>query len=133
MPASRRWGRAGRWACCLSSRRRAALIVTEQPGEPSRNYIAAVTSSRRRMEELGSHLGLVQRCAHDTAAVAAALRELLAAGSELIMISGTTVPKDRADTVPAAIVAAGGEIVHFGMPVEPGNMLLLARIGAKCR
>jgi molybdenum cofactor cytidylyltransferase len=46
------------------------------------------------------------------------------------MISGTTVPKDRADTVPAAIVAAGGEIVHFGMPVEPGNMLLLARIGA---
>jgi molybdenum cofactor cytidylyltransferase len=45
------------------------------------------------------------------------------------MISGTTVPKDRADTVPAAIVAAGGEIVHFGMPVEPGNMLLLARLG----
>lgn len=108
---------------------RAALIVTEQPGEPPRNYVAAVTSSRRRMEELGSHLGLVQRCAHDTAAVAAALHELLAAGSRLIMISGTTVPKDRADTVPAAIVAAGGEIVHFGMPVEPGNMLLLARIG----
>lgn len=109
--------------------RRAALIVTEQPGEPLRNHVAAVTSSRRRMEELGSHLGLVQRRVHDTAAVAAALRELLAAGSELIMISGTTVPKDRADTVPAAIVAAGGEIIHFGMPVEPGNMLLLARIG----
>jgi molybdenum cofactor cytidylyltransferase len=109
---------------------RAALVVTEQPGEPSRNYIAAVTSSRRRMEELGSHLGLVQRCAHDAPAVAAALREALAAGCSLIMISGTTVPKDRADTVPAAIVAAGGEIVHFGMPVEPGNMLLLARIGA---
>jgi molybdenum cofactor cytidylyltransferase len=109
--------------------RRAALIVTEQAGEPSRNYVAAVTSSRRRMEELGSHLGLVQRCAHDTAAVAAALQELLAAGSSLIMISGTSVPKDRADTVPAAIVAAGGEIVHFGMPVEPGNMLLLARLG----
>jgi molybdenum cofactor cytidylyltransferase len=47
---------------------RAALVVTEQPGEPSRNYIAAVTSSRRRMEELGSHLGLVQRCAHDAPA-----------------------------------------------------------------
>ncbi len=109
--------------------RRAALIVTEQAGEPPRNYVAAVTSSRRRIEELGSHLGLVQRCAHDTVAVAAALRELLAAGSSLIMISGTSVPKDRADTVPAAIVAAGGEIVHFGMPVEPGNMLLLARIG----
>lgn len=108
---------------------RAALIVTEQPGEPSRNYVAAVNGSRRRMEELGSHLGLVQRCPHRAAAVTAALQEALAAGCTLILIAGSTVPKDRADTVPAGIVAAGGEIVHFGMPVEPGNMLLLARLG----
>jgi molybdenum cofactor cytidylyltransferase len=109
--------------------RRAALIVTEQPGEPARNFAAAVTSSRRRLEDLGSHLGLVQRCPHRSAAVTAALLEAQAAGCSLIMISGSTVPKDRADTVPAAIVAAGGEIIHFGMPVEPGNMLLLAHLG----
>lgn len=109
--------------------RRAALIVTEQPGEPARNYAAAVTSSRRRLDDLGSHLGLVQRCAHRSEAVTTALREARAAGCSLMLISGSTVPKDRADTVPAAIVAAGGEIIHFGMPVEPGNMLLLARIG----
>ncbi|MCX7150319.1 MAG: molybdopterin-binding/glycosyltransferase family 2 protein [Rhodocyclales bacterium] len=109
--------------------RRAALIVTGQPGEPARNFASAVTSSRRRLEELGSHLGLVQRCPHRSTAVTAALLEAQAAGCSLIMISGSTVPKDRADTVPAAIVAAGGEIIHFGMPVEPGNMLLLARLG----
>ena len=109
---------------------RAALIVTEQPGDPQRNYVAAVNSSRRRMADLGSHLGLVQRCAHRTESVTATLREALAAGCSLILIAGATVPKDRADTVPAGIVAAGGEILHFGMPVEPGNMLLLARIGA---
>jgi molybdenum cofactor cytidylyltransferase len=108
---------------------RAALIVTEQPDEPARNYATAVTSSRRRLEDLGSHLGLVQRCAHRSADVTAALNEARAAGCDLILIAGSTVPKDRADTVPAAIVAAGGEIVHFGMPVEPGNMLLLARLG----
>jgi molybdenum cofactor cytidylyltransferase len=109
--------------------RRAALIVTGLPGEPARNYAAAVTSSRRRLDELGSHLGLVQRCAHRSAAVTAALLEARAAGCDLLLIAGSTVPKDRADTVPAAIVAAGGEIDHFGMPVEPGNMLLLARLG----
>jgi len=109
--------------------KRAALIVTEQPGDPHKNYVTAVTSSRRRIEELGSHLGLVQRCAHRREDVAGALRESLAAGCDLLMISGATVPKDRADTIPSAIVAAGGEILHFGMPVEPGNMLLLARIG----
>jgi molybdenum cofactor cytidylyltransferase len=109
--------------------KRAALVVTEQPGDPEKNYATAVTSSRRRIEDLGSHLGLVQRCRHQRAAVAAALHETLAAGCDLIMISGATVPKDRGDTIPSAIAAAGGEIIHFGMPVEPGNMLLLARIG----
>ncbi|MBI3096085.1 MAG: NTP transferase domain-containing protein [Rhodocyclales bacterium] len=109
---------------------RAGLIVTEQPGDPAKNYATAVTSSRRRIEDLGSHLGLVQRCAHRREAVALALREALAAGCDLLMIAGATVPKDRADTIPSAIVAAGGEILHFGMPVEPGNMLLLARFGA---
>ncbi|MBK9020874.1 MAG: NTP transferase domain-containing protein [Sulfuritalea sp.] len=71
----------------------------------------------------------MQRCAHRRDAVALALRESLAAGCDLLMIAGATVPGDRADTIPSAIVAADGEIVHFGMPVEPGNMLLLARIG----
>lgn len=108
---------------------RAALIVTGRPGDPAKNHAGAVTSSRRRIEDLGSHLGLVQRCAHRTDAVAQALREALAAGCTLLLISGATVPKDRADAISAAIVAAGGEILHFGMPVEPGNMLLLARIG----
>lgn len=109
--------------------KRAALLVSEQPGDPAKNYALAVTSSRRRIEDLGSHLGLVQRCAHRREDVALALREMLAAGCDLVMIAGATVPKDRADTIPSAIVAAGGEIIHFGMPVEPGNMLLLARIG----
>lgn len=109
--------------------KRAGLIVTEQPGDPAKHYATAVTSSRRRIEDLGSHLGLVQRCAHRRDAVALALREALAAGCDLLMIAGASVPKDRADTIPSAIVAAGGEILHFGMPVEPGNMLLLARIG----
>lgn len=108
---------------------RVGLIVTEQPGDPQGNYANAVNSSRRRIEDLGGHLGLVQRCKHRTEAVTAALREALAAGCSPILLAGATVPKDRADTVPAGIVAAGGAILHFGMPVEPGNMLLLARIG----
>ena len=110
--------------------RRVALMVSEQAGDPEKNYATAVNSSRRRVEELGSHLGLVQRCPHRREAVAQALREALAAGCELLLISGATVPKDRGDTIPSAIVAAGGEIGRFGMPVEPGNMLLLGRIGA---
>jgi molybdenum cofactor cytidylyltransferase len=32
--------------------------------------------------------------------------------------------------IPAAIERAGGRVDHFGMPVDPGNLILLGRIGA---
>lgn len=108
---------------------RAALILSELPGmkENMLRNTAAVT--RNRLQLLGSRLALEMRCTHRTAELASALRQTLAAGCDLVLICGATVSKDRGDVVPAAIVAAGGEIVHFGMPVEPGNMLLLARVG----
>jgi molybdenum cofactor cytidylyltransferase len=31
--------------------------------------------------------------------------------------------------IPAAIEAPGGVVEHFGMPVDPGNLLLLGRLG----
>jgi len=70
------------------------------------------------------------RCAHEPDALAAALRAQGEAGHDVILISGASAIVDRRDVVPAAIVAAGGEIEHFGMPVDPGNLLLLARLGA---
>ena len=48
---------------------------------------------------------------------------------EIILILGASAIVDREDVVPAAIARSGGEILHFGMPVDPGNLLLLAQIG----
>jgi molybdenum cofactor cytidylyltransferase len=33
--------------------------------------------------------------------------------------------------IPAAIEAAGGRVRHFGMPVDPGNLLLVGEIGGR--
>ena len=47
------------------------------------------------------------------------------------MIFGASAITDRRDVIPRAIEASGGRIEHFGMPVDPGNLLLLAeRAGA---
>ena len=48
-----------------------------------------------------------------------------------MLIAGASAITDRKDVLPAAIEAAGGEVVHFGMPVDPGNLLLLARQGGR--
>ncbi len=107
---------------------RTALICTELPDLKDSSLLATTFATRQRLESLGSRLTLELRCPHEPQAIAFRLRQARAAGCELILISGAASTKDRNDTVPAAIVGAGGEIERFGIPVEPGNMLLLARL-----
>ncbi|MDR2240861.1 MAG: molybdopterin-binding/glycosyltransferase family 2 protein [Zoogloeaceae bacterium] len=109
--------------------RRAALIVGELPGMKENVFRATVAATRQRLDGLGSRLALTLRCRHEKNAYANKLGEARAAGCDLLLVAGATVTKDRLDVVPAAVVAAGGAVDHFGMPVEPGNMLLLAHIG----
>jgi molybdenum cofactor cytidylyltransferase len=68
------------------------------------------------------------RCRHDAAEVAAAIESLRGRGAELVLISGASAIVDRRDVVPAGLERAGGVIDHFGMPVDPGNLLLLGHI-----
>jgi len=62
---------------------------------------------------------------HEEAALAAAIGEVLALGAELVIVFGASAIADRRDVIPAAISDIGGAIEHFGMPVDPGNLLLV--------
>lgn len=62
----------------------------------------------------------------DEAAISEALQWALGNGAEMILIAGETSVMDSDDLTPRAIKAIGGEIIHHGVPVEPGNLLLLA-------
>ncbi len=108
---------------------RVALILSELPEMQESIFRGTIAATRHRVEALGSRLALVLRCCHDRHAIEAMLRQALAAGCDLVLVCGATVAKDRQDIAPAAIAAAGGAIEHFGMPVEPGNMLVLGRVG----
>lgn len=48
--------------------------------------------------------------------------------SDLIILAGETAVQDRHDIAPRAIERAGGNIICFGAPVDPGNLLLLANL-----
>ncbi len=108
---------------------RAGLIMTTLPGTKASVLDKTAAVLRDRLERLGAALVDEQRCAHAADDIAAAVRGQLAQGLEPILIFGASAITDRRDEVPAGIVAAGGEIQHFGMPVDPGNLLLLARRG----
>ncbi|WP_448205076.1 NTP transferase domain-containing protein [Azospirillum sp. sgz302134] len=105
----------------------AALIQTRLPGVKDSVLDKSVSVTRERLEALNARLVRDSRCYHGEAALADAIA---AAGRvDLLLIAGASAITDRRDVLPAGIERAGGVIEHFGMPVDPGNLLLLARIG----
>jgi molybdenum cofactor cytidylyltransferase len=107
--------------------RRVALISTALPGTKPGLLDKNRMALEERLKSIGSAIVLERRVAHETEALAAAIREVK--GADPILIFGASAITDRRDVVPAAIEAAGGVIDAFGMPVDPGNLLLTARLG----
>jgi molybdenum cofactor cytidylyltransferase len=109
---------------------RAALLMTRLPATSE-----AVLSKMRgavlgRLGPLGGTLVAEQVVPHEEAALAQALRTLAGTADppELLLVSGVAATVDRGDVVPAAVFAAGGRVVHAGMPVDPGNLLVLGEL-----
>lgn len=44
------------------------------------------------------------------------------------MVFGASAIADRRDVIPAAIESIGGAVEHFGMPVDPGNLMLIGKV-----
>jgi molybdenum cofactor cytidylyltransferase len=93
---------------------------------------SVLDSTRRvteaRLRSLGCDLAKEIRCDHDESSVSKGIAEVLNDGVDLVLVSGASAVVDRRDIVPASIEKAGGFIQHFGMPVDPGNLMLMATI-----
>ncbi|WGD32331.1 molybdopterin-binding/glycosyltransferase family 2 protein [Ancylobacter sp. WKF20] len=110
--------------------KRVAVISTLLPGLPEKVIAKTLRVTAARLAPMGVGIALERRVPHDEAALAVAIAEVRQAGAELIIVFGASAIADRRDVIPAAIEAAGGLVEHFGMPVDPGNLLLVARLGA---
>ena len=107
---------------------RVGLVMSRLPGLKPSVLAGTAEATRARVEGLGGTLLAPLECAHAEPAIAAALRELVQAGADILLVAGASAVVDRRDVGPAGIVAAGGHIEHFGMPVDPGNLICLGHI-----
>ncbi len=105
---------------------RIALIATTSPGVTDKAMAKTLRVTRDRVEALGCTLVASPPCPHRVADLAATV---IATEADLILIAGAAATVDRADVVPAAIIAAGGSVARLGMPVDPGNLLVLGHHG----
>jgi len=109
--------------------RRFGLIQTTLGGLRESLIEKTVAVTRGRLEPLGCTLDRTERVAHDEAEVAACLDSYRNAGIDVALILGASAIVDRRDVAPSALIRAGGTIVRLGMPVDPGHLTLVGRVG----
>ncbi|KEJ90255.1 molybdopterin-binding protein [Sulfitobacter donghicola] len=103
--------------------RAATLIITEISGGASDKGRDAIEG---RLNALGVELAAVPKVPHEKEALAKAVQ---AAETSLVLILTGSATSDIDDVASSAVVDAGGEIIRFGMPVDPGNLLFLGAVG----
>lgn len=108
--------------------RMTGLISTMLPGGKKSLLDKNLPALAGRLAHMGDHTVIERRCPHEAAAVSGIIRELMDLGCSPVFIFGASAIVDRRDVIPAGIVAAGGAVLHLGMPVDPGNLLLLGRV-----
>jgi molybdenum cofactor cytidylyltransferase len=108
--------------------RKVGVISTVLPGLADKVIEKTLRVTTERLAPAGAAIVAERRVPHETAALARALDEILAEGAELVMVFGASAIADRRDVIPAAVEAVGGTIEHFGMPVDPGNLMLVAAV-----
>lgn len=108
---------------------RVGLVQSRLPGTKDSVLDSTFEVTRSRLHPMGSEICHEVRCDHATDTLARAIDETMNKGARLVLVSGASAVVDRRDVVPAAIEKAGGVVEHFGMPVDPGNLMLIGRIG----
>jgi molybdenum cofactor cytidylyltransferase len=108
--------------------RQIGLAQTKQPETKESVLDKTVEILNGRLAALGCPPLIERRCAHTEAALSETIEALRRDGAEMILASGASAITDRRDVVPASLVRLGGTIEHFGMPVDPGNLLMLGRL-----
>ena len=109
--------------------KRVGIVSTLLPGLAPKVVEKTLRVTAERLAPAGATIIAERRVAHDETALAAAIKELLGLGAELVIVFGASAIADRRDVIPAAIAGIGGAIEHFGMPVDPGNLLLIGNAG----
>ncbi|RTL51123.1 MAG: 4-diphosphocytidyl-2C-methyl-D-erythritol kinase [Bradyrhizobiaceae bacterium] len=110
--------------------KRVGVVSTMLPGLASKVIDKTIRVTEDRLAPAGASIIAERRVPHDQTRLSAAIRELSDLGAELILVFGASAIADRRDVIPAALEDVGGHIEHFGMPVDPGNLILIGGIGA---
>ena len=108
-----------------------ALLQTELPGLQKKVIEKTSSVIGSKIIDLGSVISQDLICKHESDSIAECLKNVSERDIDLILVVGASATTDRRDVIPSGIISGGGKIEHFGMPVDPGNLLVIGRLKSK--
>ena len=105
-----------------------SLVLSQTGGMKPSLLEKGRSAVEARLARLGLALLESHIVPHETGAMAAAIS---AAEGELVLVLGASATCDIGDIAPEAVRQAGGEIMRFGIPVDPGNLLFIGSEGGR--
>lgn len=110
-----------------------ALIQTMLPSLKPSVMDKTAQVLRRRLAASRSVIVSERRVSHNPEVVAKAMldaiRDFDGSGPRMIILFGASAVCDSEDVLPQAMRLSGGEVDYVGLPVDPGNLLVLGHSG----
>ena len=113
----------------LLQEKKVELIQTYYDWQKRSIFTATSNVTSSRLDALGCPLQKETLIPHDHKSLCSEIKSSIDSGAQVLLISGASAITDRSDHIPAAILSVGGEIIQFGLAVDPGNLLLIGQIG----
>ncbi len=103
----------------------AALVLSQLDGRSPPRQQRTIAAQRSRLGALHSTLDRVEHCAHTVTDIAKAVERCVDAGHDPVLFIGASAVVDPSDVFPSALCRLGGHVDHIGMPMDPGNLMVV--------
>ena len=90
-----------------------------------------VDITKKRLRDCGITKISEKKCNHEVESLSSEIQKSIDQNAELILVFGASAICDKNDIVPKSLKENNGKILRLGMPVEPGNLILLGEIKNK--
>ena len=104
------------------------LIQTENKSTLKKVLDKTLFVTQKRLKDCNiTHLS-EKRCDHDIKSLSDNIKQSVKEDADVILVFGASAICDKNDVVPSSLISNQGKIIRLGMPVEPGNLMLLGKI-----
>ena len=104
------------------------LVITQQLFENNKNMNKIKQSLTERLKSFGLKIGHSKIINHDVSDLVSYLKTKAISNTDLLLIYGSTSIADTNDVIPFGIRKAKGNIIAAGIPSDPGNLMLIAKL-----